>query len=94
VGATARAAAATLALGPAAARRTPAVLTEASHAQLHRIDRREPVPSLLRGFSAPVVLDLDYSDRQLLTLLAHDTDPFNRWEAGQRLTLRPCSPKS
>ena len=48
----------------------------------------EPVPSILRGFSAPVVLDFDYSDEQLLTLLAHDSDAFNRWEAGQRLTLR------
>ena len=48
----------------------------------------EPVPSLLRGFSAPVVLEADFSDAQLLHLLAHDSDPFNRWEAGQRLTLR------
>jgi aminopeptidase N len=48
----------------------------------------EPVPSLLRGFSAPVILEYDYSDAQLLTLLAHDTDPFNRWEAGQRLVLK------
>jgi aminopeptidase N len=49
---------------------------------------QEPVPSILRGFSAPVVLDFDYTDAQLLTLLAHDPDPFNRWEAGQRLALR------
>jgi len=48
----------------------------------------EPVPSILRGFSAPVVLDFDFGDAQLLTLLAHDSDPFNRWEAGQRLALR------
>ncbi|RYE40703.1 MAG: aminopeptidase N [Hyphomicrobiales bacterium] len=48
----------------------------------------EPVPSILRGFSAPVILDFDYSDAQLLTLLANDPDPFNRWEAGQRLALR------
>ncbi|WP_428419694.1 aminopeptidase N [Methylibium sp.] len=48
----------------------------------------EPVPSLLRGFSAPVVLDAGLSDEQLLTLLAHDSDAFNRWEAGQQLTLR------
>jgi aminopeptidase N len=48
----------------------------------------EPVPSILRGFSAPVVLDIDYTDAQLLTLLANDPDPFNRWEAGQRLALR------
>ncbi|MBN9338477.1 MAG: aminopeptidase N, partial [Comamonadaceae bacterium] len=47
-----------------------------------------PVPSLLRGFSAPVVLDCAYSDAELLTLLAHDGDAFNRWEAGQRLALR------
>jgi aminopeptidase N len=47
-----------------------------------------PVPSILRGFSAPVVLDIDLTDAQLLTLLAHDSDPFNRWEAGQRLALR------
>jgi len=46
------------------------------------------VPSILRGFSAPVVLDFDYGDAQLLTLLANDPDPFNRWEAGQRLALR------
>ncbi|HMO47613.1 MAG TPA: aminopeptidase N [Rubrivivax sp.] len=48
----------------------------------------EPVPSLLRGFSAPVVLDDGLDDAALLTLLAHDSDPFNRWEAGQRLSLR------
>ncbi|MDH5204101.1 MAG: aminopeptidase N [Hylemonella sp.] len=47
-----------------------------------------PVPSLLRGFSAPVTLEVDYSDADLLALLAHDTDPFNRWEAGQRLALK------
>lgn len=47
-----------------------------------------PVPSLLRGFSAPVVLDYLYTDAELLTLLAHDTDPFNRWEAAQRLAVR------
>jgi len=47
----------------------------------------EPVPSILRGFSAPVVLEFDYTDAQLLHLLAHDSDPFNRWEAGQRLAV-------
>ncbi len=44
-----------------------------------------PVPSLLRNFSAPVVLDFPYSPTELAHLLAHDSDPFNRWEAGQRL---------
>jgi aminopeptidase N len=47
----------------------------------------EPVPSLLRGFSAPVVLVDGLSDADLLVLLQHDTDPFNRWEAAQRLAL-------
>ncbi|RQP25033.1 aminopeptidase N [Piscinibacter terrae] len=47
----------------------------------------EPVPSLLRGFSAPVTLADGLSDNDLLLLLQHDTDPFNRWEAGQRLAL-------
>ncbi len=46
-----------------------------------------PVPSLLRGFSAPVLLDDGLSDDQRLVLLAHDSDPFSRWEAGQRLML-------
>ena len=48
----------------------------------------EPVPSILRGFSAPVVLAFDYTDAQLLHLLKHDSDPFNRWEAGQRLAVK------
>ncbi|MEJ2032203.1 MAG: aminopeptidase N [Deltaproteobacteria bacterium] len=48
----------------------------------------EPVPSLLRGFSAPVKTEYDYSDEELRFLLAHDSDPFNRWEAGQRLACR------
>ncbi|MBC3869063.1 aminopeptidase N [Undibacterium oligocarboniphilum] len=47
-----------------------------------------PVPSLLRNFSAPVILDIEYSDDDLSHLLAHDSDPFNRWEAGQRLASR------
>ncbi len=64
------------------------VLTEPSHSYTFVNVDAEPVPSLLRGFSAPVLLDIDATDAQLLTLLAHDTDPFNRWEAGQRLALR------
>ncbi|HET9820303.1 MAG TPA: aminopeptidase N [Burkholderiaceae bacterium] len=48
----------------------------------------EPVPSLLRGFSAPVVLTEPLSDDDLLVLLRHDSDPFNRWEAAHRLALQ------
>jgi len=47
-----------------------------------------PVPSLLRGFSAPVKLYFDYSNSELALLLANDTDKFNRWEAGQQLMIR------
>jgi len=45
----------------------------------------KPVPSLLRRFSAPVILDYPYTEAELLHLLANDDDPFNRWEAGQRV---------
>ncbi len=46
-----------------------------------------PVPSLLRGLSAPAHLDDGLDDAGLLVLLQHDSDAFNRWEAGQRLAL-------
>jgi aminopeptidase N len=64
------------------------VLSEASQTFTFANVDAEPVPSILRGFSAPVVLNIDLSDAQLLALLAHDSDSFNRWEAGQRLALR------
>ncbi len=47
--------------------------------------RAEPVPSLLRGFSAPVKLEYDYSDADLALLMTHDSDTFVRWEAAQLL---------
>jgi aminopeptidase N len=46
-----------------------------------------PVPSLLRGFSAPVNLRFEFTDADLTHLMAYDADAFNRWEAGQRLAL-------
>ena len=49
--------------------------------------REPPVPSLLRNFSAPVIVDYRYSDAELALLSAHDSDGFNRWEAGQRLQM-------
>ena len=45
----------------------------------------EPVPSLLRGFSAPVQLRIDLGDGALAFQMAHDSDAFARWEAGQML---------
>ncbi|XP_078148112.1 peptidase M1 family protein [Carex rostrata] len=47
-----------------------------------------PVPSLLRGYSAPIRLDSDLTDDDLFFLLAHDSDEFNRWEAGQVLSRK------
>ncbi len=47
-----------------------------------------PVPSLLRGFSAPVILELAEDDATLAFRMAHDADAFNRWDAAQRYTER------
>jgi aminopeptidase N len=47
-----------------------------------------PTLSLLRGFSAPVILESDADDARLRFLMAHDTDPFVRWEAGQTYALQ------
>ena len=58
---------------------------------LHDVDA-EPIPSLLRGFSAPVILDDELSDADRLVLLAYDTDAFNRWESAQRLALARLLP--
>jgi aminopeptidase N len=46
-----------------------------------------PVPSLLRGFSAPVRLELERDRSELAFLMAHDSDPVNRWDAGQALAI-------
>ena len=48
----------------------------------------KPLPSLLRGFSAPVKLSFDYSRDQLMFLMQHDSDGFNRWDAGQQLAVQ------
>jgi aminopeptidase N len=47
-----------------------------------------PVASIARGFSAPIKLQLERSHEELAFLMAHDSDPFNRWEAGQDLSKR------
>ena len=63
-------------------------LTERRQEFVFRGVEAEPVPSLLRGFSAPVRLEFDYSDVQLTFLMAHDSDGFNRWDAAQTLLRR------
>lgn len=47
----------------------------------------KPVPSLLRGFSAPVKLEYPYQRDDLVFLMSHDSDGFNRWDAGQKLAI-------
>ena len=63
------------------------VLAEAAQRFVFIHVEREPVPSLLRTYSAPVQLDAALDEHALLTLLRHDTDAFNRWEAAQQLAL-------
>lgn len=62
-------------------------LTDASHTfEFHGLSER-PVPSLLRGFSAPVRVFYPWTREQLTFLMSHDSDGFNRWDAGQRLAV-------
>ena len=63
-------------------------LTEAQQTIVFTGVHEKPIPSLLRDFSAPVVLTYPYTDDDLGFLMAHDSDAFNRWEAGQRLAMR------
>ncbi|BAN47777.1 aminopeptidase N [Metapseudomonas resinovorans] len=48
----------------------------------------KPLPSLLRGLSAPVKLSFPYDRDQLMFLMQHDSDGFNRWDAGQQLSVQ------
>lgn len=68
---------------------TTAVLELTEAQQIFTFDGipEAPIPSLLRDFSAPVILDYPYTDEELLHLFRHDSDPVNRWEAGQRLAM-------
>jgi aminopeptidase N len=63
-------------------------LTEAEQNFVFEGVAAEPVPSLLRGFSAPVMLEIDEDDARLAFRMAHDADPCNRWDAAQRFGER------
>ncbi len=63
-------------------------LTEATQTFVFEDIPAAPVASLLRDFSAPVLLEFEQTDFELAHLMAHDSDAFNRWEAGQRLATR------
>ena len=60
-------------------------ITKPRHVFRFKNIKEHPIPSLLRNFSAPVHLQYHYTNEELLFLFSHDTDPFNRYEAGQRL---------
>ncbi|MFT5114574.1 MAG: aminopeptidase N [Parasphingorhabdus sp.] len=62
-------------------------LTESNQQFVLQDVDEQPVLSMLRGFSAPIKLDPGLTDQQLGILMAHDDDPFNRWDSGQRLAL-------
>ncbi|WP_095161648.1 aminopeptidase N [Pseudomonas sp. Irchel 3F5] len=76
--------------GEAAAVGTSRVLsvTEAEQTFTFEGIAAKPLPSLLRGFSAPVKLSFPYDRDQLMFLMQHDSDGFNRWEAGQQLSVQ------
>jgi aminopeptidase N len=63
-------------------------LTEAQQTFVFERVKEKPVPSLLRGFSAPVKLHIDYSREDLMVLMSRDSDGFNRWDASQQLALQ------
>ena len=61
------------------------LLVRQAHSQFTFKMAYPPTPSLLRNFSAPVIIDYPYTLEQLLNLAAHDSDAFGRWEALQTL---------
>ena len=73
---------------PTATTRWVVELREASQTFRFYGLQEQPVPSLLRGFSAPVKLEYDYSDEELMFLMAREQDDFNRWDAAHTLARR------
>jgi aminopeptidase N len=70
------------------ARTAVLALTQAEQSFVFRQVPENPVPSLLRGFSAPVHVRYAYTEIELTHLMSYDSDAFNRWEAGQALAIR------
>ena len=63
-------------------------VTEATQTFVFENVTEKPVPSLLREFSAPVVLEYEYSDEELMFLMVHARNEFARWDAGQMLLAK------
>ena len=77
-----------LPLNPAGAQTLTLNLTETTQSFVFEHIPHAPIPSLNRNFGAPIQVQFDYSEAELLTLLACDADAFNRWDAGQQLFTR------
>jgi aminopeptidase N len=63
-------------------------ITEAEQQFIFENVNEKPVPSLLRGFSAPVKLSFDYSRDELMFIMSRDSDGFCRWDAAQQLGVQ------
>jgi aminopeptidase N len=64
------------------------ILTQEKQEFVFKDIDEKPILSYLREFSAPIILETDQTDEDLLFLMANDTDGFNRWESGQKLMMR------
>ncbi len=62
-------------------------LTEAQQTFVFDKLPEKPIPVLLRGFSAPVKLQYDYSREQLMAIMSREDDGFSRWDASQKLAV-------
>jgi len=63
------------------------LVTKKNHAFTFKNVAEKPIPSLLRNFSAPIKLHYAYTEEELIILMTKDSDPFNRYEASQRLAM-------
>lgn len=63
-------------------------ITELEQSFIFNNIKEKPLPSLLRGFSAPVKIHYEYTREDLAFLMAHDSDEFNRWDASQQLGIK------
>ncbi|MGE4400930.1 MAG: aminopeptidase N [Desulfobulbus sp.] len=64
------------------------VLSEAKQQFVFENIATKPTVSFLRNFSAPVKVRFEQSEEELSRMMAFDPDPFNRWDAGQKLAMR------
>lgn len=71
--------------------RNPVMLIKKNEERFKFKIKKEPIPSLLRNFSAPVIISYPYSEEQLITLASYDSDPFVKFESLQTLYKKSIS---